>query len=40
MMCCMQAVLVKSVRHDVLYVSTCSEDMMCCMQELIVKCQT
>ena len=43
MMCCMQAqeLVVKSVRHDVLYAGgsgeECLSDMMCCMQTVPVK---
>ena len=43
MMCCMQALelVVKSVRHDVLYAGSsgeeCQSDMMCCMQTVPVK---
>ena len=41
MMCCVQAVPVKSVRHDVLNAGSSSEecllDMMCCMRALVVK---
>ena len=41
MMCCMQELVVKSVRNDVLCAGSSGEecllDMMCCMQALVVK---